>query len=202
MIGAADSTAVLLASVDDAENRNAAKLIVQRILWAHRNGGVVYIFGNGGSAAQAAHFAAELVVRFEQKENRPAIAAIDLSSQNASMTACSNDLGPVEWPARFVEAMHQHDFLILLTTSCRSPNIIRAVERVMERRPHGPRFAGLYGQWPGRFAEMPEVMAPGLHPRINVPSPSVSAVQEATLHWIHRICADVELALRAKETPP
>lgn len=95
-------------------------------------GGKILICGNGGSAAEASHFAAELVVRY--KKDRPAIAAISLSADSAVITACANDYGYERVFARQIEALGRPgDVLITLSTSGKSPNVLRAIEEAEKR---------------------------------------------------------------------
>lgn len=90
-------------------------------------GGKILIAGNGGSAAQASHFAAELVVRY--RKTRAAIPCISLSADLAVITACANDFGYEQIFARQLEALGRPgDVFIPLSTSMRSPNIRRAIE--------------------------------------------------------------------------
>ncbi len=93
------------------------------------NGNKLLMFGNGGSAAHAQHFAAELVVKF--KRSRRAQAAICLNSDVSSMTACGNDFGYNEIFARQVDALaRKGDVLVAFTTSGRSQNILNALSHL------------------------------------------------------------------------
>ena len=94
---------------------------------AVRAGGKLLFFGNGGSAADAQHLATELTVRY--KKDRPAIAAIALTTDTSALTAAGNDLGFEQIFARQIEAIGKRgDIAIGITTSGRSPNIISAFE--------------------------------------------------------------------------
>src|ERR1700737_4329797 len=87
-----------------------------------RRGGKLLLFGNGGSAADAQHIAAELVIRY--KTDRPAIAAIALTTDTSALTACSNDLGFNEVFARQIEALARPgDVAVGFSTSGKSPNV-------------------------------------------------------------------------------
>jgi D-sedoheptulose 7-phosphate isomerase len=102
---------------------------------ALKRGNKILICGNGGSASQAQHFAAELVVRY--KKNRKALPAIALTADSAVLTACANDLGYEQVFARQVEALGQPgDVLIALTTSGKSPNILKACEQAVIQGMH------------------------------------------------------------------
>lgn len=102
-------------------------MIAQQLISALKHGNKIMICGNGGSAAQAQHFAAELVVRF--KKNRRALPCIALTADTAILTACANDLGYEQVFARQVEAYGQTgDVLIALSTSGSSKNVLKAIE--------------------------------------------------------------------------
>jgi phosphoheptose isomerase len=93
------------------------------------SGGKVLVCGNGGSAADAQHFAAEFVGRFKQAD-RPGLPALALCADSAAMTAWSNDVGFESVFGRQVEAFGRPgDVLVAISTSGRSPNLIQALER-------------------------------------------------------------------------
>ena len=99
---------------------------------AIRDGKKILICGNGGSAAMASHFAAELIVRF--KKNRQAIPCISLAADQSVITACANDFGYENVFSRQIEALGQpRDVLIVLTTSGKSENIKRAIDEATRR---------------------------------------------------------------------
>ena len=109
-----------------------------------RGGGKVLLFGNGGSAADAQHIAAELVIRYQQ--DRPAIAAIALSTDSSALTACGNDFGFDAVFARQVEALARPgDVAVGISTSGRSPNVLAGLARARER---GAHTVGLPGGTP------------------------------------------------------
>lgn len=106
----------------------AAELIIDSL----RKGGKILLCGNGGSAADAQHIAAEFVVKF--KEKRKALPAISLSVDPSIVTAASNDLGYENVFKRQIEALgNPGDVLIAISTSGRSPNILKAVEEAKKR---------------------------------------------------------------------
>src|SRR5216110_3353866 len=126
-IAAATETLRSLSSLE-AQMVNAADLIEQCL----RAGNKLLVCGNGGSAADAAHFATELVVRFVK--DRRAQPAICLASDGGLLTAAANDYGFNEIFARQVAAFGQPgDVLICLTTSGESKNIVRALEEAKAR---------------------------------------------------------------------
>jgi D-sedoheptulose 7-phosphate isomerase len=101
--------------------------MAERIVECFNAGGRLYLLGNGGSAADAQHIAAELVGRF--KRNRKALPAIALTTDTSILTAVTNDIGGEQVFARQVEALvTDHDTVWALSVSGRSPNVIRALE--------------------------------------------------------------------------
>src|SRR5271167_4317993 len=106
-----------------------------------RAGGKILLFGNGGSAADAQHIAAELVIRY--KTDRAAIAAIALTTDTSALTACGNDLGFEAIFSRQIEALaRQGDVAIGISTSGKSPNVLAGLR---EARRKGARTVGLTG---------------------------------------------------------
>ena len=104
----------------------AGKVIADSIA----NGGKLLICGNGGSAADAQHLAAELLVRLKPKNNRKGLPAIALSLDISTMTACSNDFGFDKIYERSLESLaNSNDVLIVITTSGNSKNILNAVKK-------------------------------------------------------------------------
>ena len=99
---------------------------------ALKNGGSVLVFGNGGSAADAQHFAAELVGRYEQE--RRAWPAVALTTDTSALTAIGNDYGFDRVFARQIEALgRKGDVAIGISTSGKSPNVLRALETANDR---------------------------------------------------------------------
>jgi D-sedoheptulose 7-phosphate isomerase len=146
-------------------------------------GGKLLIFGNGGSAADAQHFATELVVRFER--HREAFPALALSTDTSVLTAAANDFGYDRVFARQIEALGRRgDVAFGISTSGSSANVLRGIE---EARAAGLETVALTGKDGG-----PLGAAAGIH--INVPDASTARVQEAHMTVIHAICALVERA--------
>jgi len=101
--------------------------IADRIIECFRSGGRLFLCGNGGSAADAQHIAAELVGRF--RRDRKALPAVALTTDTSVLTAVSNDLGAEQCFSRQVEALvTPNDILWALSVSGRSPNVLRAME--------------------------------------------------------------------------
>src|SRR5689334_25379329 len=127
----ARSLAVLERATQDSKLNAVARDIAAAIVAALRAGNKLLIIGNGGSAADAQHIAAEIVGRY--KKDRPAYAAMALTTDTSALTAISNDYG-FEWVfARQVEGLAQEgDILLALSTSGRSPSILKALRAARE----------------------------------------------------------------------
>ena len=149
-------------------------------------GGRLLVAGNGGSAAEAQHLTAELVGRFIG-ERRP-LSAIALHAETSAVTAIANDYGTEEVFARQVEAHGRPgDLLLLLSTSGRSPNLLRAAERA---RTCGVRVWALTSAAASPLGELADDV-------LGFPGPSTSAVQEGHLMAVHALCIAVEAHLPA-----
>jgi len=148
---------------------------------ALRGGGKIVFFGNGGSAADALHLSAELVVRM--RTERPGLAALALSANPAVLTSAGNDFGFHEIFARQIESLvSSHDVLVALSTSGNSPNVLRGVEA---GRARGAYLVGLTGQSGGALAGKVDLL-------LNVPSGDAQRVQEAHITIGHIACALIE----------
>lgn len=146
--------------------------------------------GNGGSAAEAQHFTAEIVGRFI--DDRRPFSALCLSSETSSLTAIGNDYGPDDVFARQVEAHGRAgDVLVLLSTSGRSSNILAAARRA---RDLGIRVLALTGPAPNPLAELADEAW-------SVPAPTTCAIQEIHLLLLHGLCASVEARVVAARQP-
>jgi len=144
-------------------------------------GGKLLFFGNGGSAAQAQHIAAELVVRY--KLDRAPIAAIALTADSSTLTACANDLGFEALFARQIAALGRPgDVAVDLSTSGRSPNILEGLRRA---RADGLKTVGLTGASAGEIAALCDAA-------IAVPSAITARVQEMHVMIGHLLCLALE----------
>ncbi len=162
----------------------------RRLAGTLADGGRLLVAGNGGSAAEAQHLTAELVGRFLD-ERRP-LSAICLSAETSSLTAIVNDYGAEEMFARQVQAHGRAgDILLLLSTSGRSPNVLRAAERAAELDVAGWALTG-----PG-----PNPLAARCDEAICVEASSTAAVQAVHLVIVHAICAAIDAQLPAAELP-
>ena len=145
------------------------------------NGGKLLLCGNGGSATDAMHFSAELLVRF-QKE-RKALPAIALVSDTATLTATGNDYAFDQIFSRQIEALAASgDHLVVITTSGNSPNILNAVAASREKE--GVKVTALTGRDGGTLASM---LNQGDY-ELRVPSDSTARIQEAHAIIIHCFC--------------
>ena len=146
-----------------------------------RAGGKVLSFGNGGSASQAQHFAAELVVRY--KGDRPGLPAVALVCDGAILTACANDYSYDYVFARQVEALGRPgDVALALSTSGTSPSVVKALAAARERGMvtilvTGTRGAAEAAKWDHGLV---------------VPSAETAHVQEVTLAVLHLLCAPLD----------
>jgi D-sedoheptulose 7-phosphate isomerase len=147
-------------------------------------GGKLLLFGNGGSAADAQHIAAELVIRY--KKDRKAIAAIALTTDTSAMTACGNDLGFEALFERQVEALGRPgDVAIGISTSGKSPNVLRGLRQA---RGNGLKTVGLSGGSGGDLAAVCDSV-------IVVPSSVTARIQEMHITIGHMLCVALETRL-------
>jgi D-sedoheptulose 7-phosphate isomerase len=149
-----------------------------------RAGGKILLFGNGGSAADAQHIAAECVIRY--KTDRPAIAAIALTTDTSALTACGNDFGFDALFARQVEALARPgDVVIGLSTSGNSPNVLAGLSEARRQR---AGTIGLTGGTGGKLSDVCDVV-------INVPSKVTARIQEMHILIGHMLCKALEQRL-------
>ncbi len=144
-------------------------------------GRTVLAFGNGGSAADAQHFAAELVGRFIRE--REGIAALALSADMSVLTSIANDYGFERVFARQIEALGRPgDVALAISTSGRSANVVAALQAAAAR---GLRTIALTGNDGGEVARLAEI-------HVNVPDTSAARIQEVHRTLLHAICEIVE----------
>lgn len=162
--------------------------MVDLILAAYRSGGKIILCGNGGSAADAQHLAAELVGRF--KLERRALPAIALNTNTSILTALGNDYGYETVFSRQVEALvNKNDVVIGLSTSGNSPNVIKAIEAAKAK---GAKTIGLTGGKGGLITKVADLA-------ITVPSDNTPRIQEAHITIGHIVCELVERELAGAE---
>jgi D-sedoheptulose 7-phosphate isomerase len=176
-----ESAATIQRLAEDAEALAAIAGIVDLAVAALRAGSKLLFCGNGGSAADAQHWAGELVARFHY--DRPGLAAIALTTDSSIMTAVGNDYGYDRIFARQVEALGAAgDVLFAITTSGRSPNILAAIAAA---RAQGMAVAGFTGAGGEALAALCDVC-------LRVPATSTPLIQEAHEVAGHTICALIE----------
>jgi D-sedoheptulose 7-phosphate isomerase len=148
---------------------------------ALRAGGKIVFFGNGGSAADALHLAAELVVRL--RAERPGLAALALTTNASVLTAAANDYGFERIFSRQIESLvSTSDVLVALSTSGQSPNLLRGVEAGRDRGAYLVAFTGETGG----------ALAPKVDLLLNVPSTDSQRIQEAHITIGHIACSLIE----------
>lgn len=155
-------------------------------------GGRVLVCGNGGSAAEAQHFAAELVNGLARRDG-PALAAVALTADSACLTAVGNDRGFAEVFSRQIEALGRPgDVVLALTASGRSPDVLEALGTARRK---GLTTVALTG-------ERAEAAAPLAHILLDVPSRSTPRIQEAHLFLLHLLGLRIEAAAARPGGPP
>lgn len=141
----------------------------------------ILFFGNGGSAADAQHLATELTIRY--KHNRPAIAALALTTDTSALTACGNDFGFDDIFSRQIEAIGQAgDLAIGISTSGQSPNVIKALQTA---RDMGIKTSGLSGKDGGKMPDLCDVL-------LIVPSETTARIQEMHITLGQMLCGALE----------
>jgi len=151
------------------------------------NGNKILACGNGGSAADAQHFAAELVGRFERE--RFPLPAISLATDTSILTAVANDYSYREIFSKQVQAFGQAgDVLLAISTSGNSANVMAAIEAALERE---MRVVALTGKTGGAIGKM--LTDADVH--ICVPHERTARIQEVHLVTIHCICDGIDVAL-------
>jgi len=160
---------------------------IELMFSALSNGNKILACGNGGSAADCQHFAAELVGRFERE--RFPLPAIALTTDTSILTAVANDYSFREIFSKQVQAFGQAgDILLAMSTSGNSENVLAAVEAALEREMRVVAFTGKDG---GALAKL--LTDADVH--INVPHSRTARIQEVHLVAIHCICDGIDVAL-------
>jgi D-sedoheptulose 7-phosphate isomerase len=158
---------------------------------ALKRGNKALACGNGGSAADCQHFAAELVGRFERE--RPGLPAIALTVDTSALTAIANDYSFDAVFAKQVEALgRQGDVLLALSTSGNSRNVIEAMQAARSR---GMAVIALTGRDGGAMAKM---LGPGDH-HLNVAHPRTMRIQEVHILALHCLCDIVDNVLHGEK---
>lgn len=164
---------------------------VETMVQALLAGGKIMACGNGGSAADAQHFSAELLNRFEME--RPPLAAVALTTDTSTLTAVANDYSYDLVFAKQVLALGQpHDVLLAISTSGNSPSILEAVKAAHERE---VKVIALTGKGGGKLGEL--LQADDIH--ICVPSDRTARIQEIHLLTLHCLCDGIDCLLLGAE---
>lgn len=168
-----------------------AEKIVNCCVTALRNGKKILFAGNGGSAADAQHLSAELVSRL--RYDRPGLAAFALTTDTSALTAIGNDYSFEHLFARQIEAVGQSgDVFFGISTSGKSPNILRAFEKAREK---GITTVGFTRDIAPYFAERCDFV-------VNIPATETPKIQECHILMGHIICAMIEEEIYGKMYNP
>lgn len=167
-----------------------AREIANVMLGALRAGNKILIAGNGGSAADAQHIAAEIIGRYRQ--DRAALAAIALTTDTSALTAIANDYGFERIFARQIEGLGRPgDVLLALSTSGRSPNILAALQTARRIGLITAGFTGLAGK----------TLAADCDHLLVAPSDETAIIQQIHLATAHGICDEIEQAMMREGKP-
>jgi D-sedoheptulose 7-phosphate isomerase len=177
-----ESVAVLAAPI-----ARAAEIMVQSLI----NDGKIMSCGNGGSAADAQHFAAELLNRFEME--RPGLAGIALTTDSSTLTSIANDYDYNQVFSKQVRALgHPGDVLLAISTSGNSRNVIQAITAAHERE---LRVVALTGRGGGEIGGM--LVPDDAH--VCVPHRNTARIQEVHLLTLHCLCDAIDSLLLGAE---
>ncbi|HRU39086.1 MAG TPA: D-sedoheptulose 7-phosphate isomerase [Candidatus Goldiibacteriota bacterium] len=164
-----------------SKNLAKAALMISECLLGGRK---ILVFGNGGSAADSQHIAAEFVVRL--KENRRAYPAIALTTDTSVLTSCGNDFSFEDIFARQVEALGKPgDICLAISTSGNSPNVLAGIKAA---RGKGLYIMGITGKGGGRMSGKCDLL-------IDMQSKNTMRIQEAYMTFLHTVCESVEKKL-------
>jgi len=175
---------MIIALRQDTRLMDGIAHVAESAIETYRRGNKLLIAGNGGSAADAQHIAGELVSRFYF--DRDALPAIALTTDSSILTAIGNDYGYEQLFSRQVQANGvKGDMFLGISTSGKSPNIMKAIEVCQER---GIMTVGLTGQSGGLMAEHCDFC-------LRMPSAETPRIQEAHIIVGHYLCAAIEAAI-------
>ena len=153
---------------------------IKKFISTIKNGGTIFICGNGGSFAHAQHLTTELVVRY--KLNRIAIKSICLGSNQANLTAIGNDLSFDQIFSRELSSLYNtNDIVLILSTSGKSPNVIEVAKYVREM---GGNALALLGKDGGELKDITD--------NYIIPFPETNLIQELQILIGHSICNELE----------
>ena len=156
---------------------------IKKIYKTIKNGGKIYICGNGGSAADAQHLAAEFLIRLRPTFNRRALPVISLALDTSTITACGNDIGFDKIFARNLEALgSKKDVLIAISTSGNSKNILNVLKFAKKNKIYSVGFLGNKGGMAKKISNL----------NLIIPSSNTARIQEAHIFLGHYIFEQVE----------
>jgi D-sedoheptulose 7-phosphate isomerase len=184
----AETIAVKTRVLGDPVLLETVRAVGDRLIAGYRSGARVFMCGNGGSAADAQHFAAELTGHFIF--DRPPLGAEALHGNSSHLTAVANDYDYETVFARALEgSARAGDTLVAISTSGNSANVVRAAQTAREL---GVTVVAMTGQSGGKLAPLADFL-------INVPSSDTGRIQESHIVFIHAISEHVEHALFAAQ---
>ena len=158
--------------------------VISRAVECLKTGGKILVFGNGGSAAQAQHFAAELVNKFLKE--RSALPAISLTTDTSALTSIANDASFAYVFSRQIEALgRKGDLALGLSTSGDSPNVIEAIKKAKEE---DLVTVALTGKGGGSLRSLPDFL-------LDIPSHSTPRIQEGHLILLHLLAQEIEMRM-------
>jgi D-sedoheptulose 7-phosphate isomerase len=164
---------------------------VQLMVRCLQQDGKILACGNGGSAADAQHFSAELLNRFEVE--RPGLAAMALTTDSSTLTSIANDYDFTQVFSKQVRALgHAGDVLLAISTSGNSPNVVAAVEAAHECDMQVVALTGRNGGKMGEILKVEDV-------HVCVPATSTARIQEVHLLTLHCLCDGIDCLLLGVE---
>jgi D-sedoheptulose 7-phosphate isomerase len=162
---------------------------VELLAACYKEGNKLLLCGNGGSAADCQHIAAEMMIRLSHHIQRPALPAIALTTDSSNLTAGGNDIGFENVFARNVEGLgNKGDVLLAISTSGNSPNVVKAVDMAHKK---GMKAIGFLGGNGGKLKAIVDLP-------IIIPSSNIQRIQEGHITVAHIICELVEDKLYSK----
>ena len=182
-----DEVADVAAAIDLTDLERAAVML----LTCQARGRVVFVIGNGGSAATASHFACDLS-KGTRRDGPPTFHVVSLTDNVPLLTAWANDSGYDRVFSEQLTALARPgDLLVAISASGNSPNVVAAVDAA---RSCGMSVVSLSGRSGGRLAHLVDVL-------VNVPSDTIEVVEDAHLIVAHSLCVAVRERLASGETP-
>ncbi|HUX60541.1 MAG TPA: SIS domain-containing protein [Ignavibacteriaceae bacterium] len=159
---------------------------IDLLVAAYKNGKKLLLCGNGGSAADCQHIATELMIRLNHNIQRPALAAIALTTDTSNLTAGGNDIGYENVFARNIEGLgSEGDVLLAISTSGNSPNIVKAVDMAHSKK---MKVIGFLGGTGGKLKSMVDLP-------IVIPSKNTQRIQEGHITAAHILCEVTEIEI-------